>query len=68
MAKAKPTPTPEQTELRRARVLVRIFVDGEPIDPDNVVELPAEQLEHFVAIGAVDPDPEAVAYVESLKG
>jgi hypothetical protein len=54
MATKKPTTT-------KARVLVA----GHYGQPDDVVELSAEQVAEAVKSGQVDADPAAVAYAES---
>lgn len=52
--------TPETTK-------VRVLVAGNFGQPDDVVEIAADQLETVLASGQVDPAPEAVAHAESLK-
>lgn len=37
-------------------------------EPDDVVTLSGSDLDGAIALGAVDPHPDAVAYAESLKG
>lgn len=49
-----------------AAVKVRVLRDCDLGKPDDVVELSAEELAVAVAVGAVDADPAAVAYAESL--
>ncbi len=72
MAKKKTAPDEAQKdgegELRKARVLTRIYADGNPVEPDTVIEMPATELAHYVEAGSVDPHPDAVAYAESLDG
>jgi hypothetical protein len=45
---------------------VRVLVDGQFGKVDEVVTLTPELLEVGLAVGQVDPAPEAVAYAESL--
>lgn len=47
---------------------VRVLVDCSFGKADDVVELLADELDVALASGAVDPDPAAVAYAETLKG
>lgn len=45
---------------------VRVLCDGVFGKADEVVELSGPDLKQAVAMGAVDPSPEAVAYAQSL--
>lgn len=68
MAKTKDRPLAAEqgaSAPTRARVLTRIYVDGAPVEPDTVLELPAEQLRHYISTGEVDPHPDSVAYAEA---
>lgn len=60
--------TPEASESPAAMVKARALRDSEFGRVDEVVEVPADQLERAVKSGCVDPHPEAVAYAESLNG
>jgi hypothetical protein len=46
----------------RARVLTTCQLGN----ADDVVDVPAELVDQFLAIGVIDTDPDAVAYAESL--
>ena len=50
-----------------ADTLVRVLVDCAYGKVDDVVELTPEQLTEAVSSGQVDPDPDAVAYAQSLE-
>lgn len=66
MAKAKEEQQSGASDaMVKARVLTRIYVDGVAVEPDAVIELPAEQLAYYVATGEVDRHPDAVAYAEA---
>jgi hypothetical protein len=49
-----------------ADTLVRVLVECSLGQVDDVIELTPEQLTEAVTSGQVDPDPDAVAYAQSL--
>lgn len=54
------------TAKKPAETKARVLCAGHFGKPDDVVVIPAEELELALASGQVDIDPEAVAYAESL--
>lgn len=67
MAKNQTPTTPDAPEASAAAVKARVLRDCEFGSANDVVEVPADQLEHAVESGCVDPHPDAVAYAESLQ-
>jgi hypothetical protein len=49
-----------------ARVLRETEIEGETFKPNDVVEFDTHTAQRLVAEGAVDTDPAAVAYAQSL--
>lgn len=65
MADDKNPPADKGPATKKARVLVDITIDGEAHKPDAVVVVDAATLAAHV--GALDANPAAVKYAESLK-
>lgn len=57
---------PNEAAATKARVLCACVIAGEPRSPDDVVEVPANELAALVELSAVDPHADAVAYAEGL--
>lgn len=55
------------TKKPQASVKARVLMDGLYGRVDDVVEIPAAELQQAEASGQVDTHPDAVAYAESLK-
>lgn len=64
---AKKDDTPQSNGEPAAPVLARVLVQCSWGSPDDVVEIPADQVEGAAASGQVDTHPDAVAYALSLK-
>jgi hypothetical protein len=62
---AKKEAQPEGAQ--KVRVLVAGEYAGKPAKVDDVIELSADDVREHSAQSAVDADPAAVAYAESLK-
>ena len=56
---------PEISELKKARVLLRIEVNGVVYEPDQIIEVDDALLKSLA--GQVDPHPDAVAYCKGNK-
>ena len=63
MATKKQTNDADAVGSIKARVLMACSFG----QPDDVIELPADEAQAGQAAGELDPDPAAVAYAESLN-
>jgi hypothetical protein len=61
----KNAPAEKESGKKKARVLVDVTINGEAYKPDDVVTVDAQVLASHRA--ALDSDPAAVKYAESLK-
>lgn len=55
------------TKKPQASVKARVLMDGLYGRVDDVVEIPAAELQQAEASGQIDAHPDAVSYAESLK-
>ena len=55
------------TKKPQASVKARVLMDGAYGRVDDVIEIPAAELQQAESSGQVNTHPDAVAYAESLK-
>lgn len=55
------------TKKPQTSIKARVLMDGLYGKVDDVIEIPASELQQAEASGQIDTHPDAVAYAESLK-